>query len=157
MEGVDLRSVMQAGSTGDEQAAMVGGMSAFFLTLSCLNEEEFAAAAPTLDMTPDDRESLGCVLEELGGPEGLTEIFGAEDESGIMALFGAALGCGLQMEGGGPGMGSEGISFTYASCEEADAAGEFRMQGSQGDGMGFPSEMVPSARDGDGDGIVCEQ
>ena len=82
---------------------MVGGMSAFFLSISCLNEDEFAAAAPALDMTPEDRDSLGCVLEQLGGPEGMAEVLSAEDESGVMALFGALLGCGLQMEGAGPG------------------------------------------------------
>ena len=45
----------------------------------------------------------------------------------------------------------------YGSCEEAAAAGEQRGQGSRGSGQGFPAEMVPSARDGDGDGVVCEQ
>ena len=45
----------------------------------------------------------------------------------------------------------------YGSCEEAEAAGEQRVQGSQGVGRGFPKAMVPSARDGDGDGVVCER
>ena len=45
----------------------------------------------------------------------------------------------------------------YESCEEAEAAGESRVQGSAGGGKGFPKEMVPSARDGDGDGVVCER
>ena len=44
----------------------------------------------------------------------------------------------------------------YGSCDEAEAAGEQRVQGSQGSGRGFPKAMVPSARDGDGDGIICE-
>ena len=44
----------------------------------------------------------------------------------------------------------------YESREEAESAGEQRMQGSQGGGRGFPKAMVPSARDGDGDGAVCE-
>ena len=44
----------------------------------------------------------------------------------------------------------------YASCEEAAAAEEERVQGSRGGGRGFPKAMVPSARDGDGDGVVCE-
>ena len=51
---------------------------------------------------------------------------------------------------------SEEYAPVYESCEEAEAAGEQRTQGSQGGGQGFPKEMVPSARDGDGDGIVCE-
>ena len=48
-------------------------------------------------------------------------------------------------------------SSVYGSCEEAAAAGEQRVQGSQGGGEGFPKAMVPSARDGDGDGVVCER
>ena len=42
----------------------------------------------------------------------------------------------------------------YGSCEEAEASGEQRVQGG---GRGFPKAMVPSARDGDRDGVVCEQ
>ena len=45
----------------------------------------------------------------------------------------------------------------YGSCEEAESAGEERVQGSQGGGRGFPKAMVPSARDGDGDGMVGER
>ena len=45
----------------------------------------------------------------------------------------------------------------YGSCEEAAAAGETRVLGSKGSGRGFPKAMVPSARDGDGDGVVCER
>ena len=46
---------------------------------------------------------------------------------------------------------------TYASCDAAQSAGEPRVQGTQGRGNGFPAWMVPSARDGDGDGVVCEK
>ncbi len=45
----------------------------------------------------------------------------------------------------------------YESCDAAQAAGESRIQGGKGDGRGFPKKMVPSARDGDGDGVVCER
>lgn len=45
----------------------------------------------------------------------------------------------------------------YASCAEAELAGEERIKGSKGPGKGFPAEMVPSARDGDKDGAVCEK
>lgn len=48
-------------------------------------------------------------------------------------------------------------SGSYASCDEAEAAGLDRQQGSKGTGRGFPKRTVPSARDGDGDGVVCEQ
>ena len=45
----------------------------------------------------------------------------------------------------------------YGSCDAAEASGEQRMQGSQGGGQGYPKSMVPRARDGDGDGVVCER
>ena len=45
----------------------------------------------------------------------------------------------------------------YGSCGEADSAGEERVLGSQGGGEGFPKATVPSARDGDEDGVVCER
>ena len=51
---------------------------------------------------------------------------------------------------------SDKADGAYASCDEAEAAGELRVQGSQGNGRGFPQSMVPSARDGDRDGVVCE-
>ena len=52
-----------------------------------------------------------------------------------------------------PAPASEAV---YDSCDEAEAASEQRVQGSQGDAQGFPASMVPSAGDGDGDGVVCE-
>ncbi len=48
-------------------------------------------------------------------------------------------------------------SEIYSNCEEAEAAGIRRIQGEKGEGRGFPAELVPSARDGDGDGVVCEK
>ena len=45
----------------------------------------------------------------------------------------------------------------YASCAEADAAGEPLVQGSNGPGQGYPQHVVPSAIDGDDDGVVCER
>lgn len=51
---------------------------------------------------------------------------------------------------------SSSSGAVYDSCEAAVAAGEPRIQGSSGSGRGFPQATVPSARDGDGDGVVCE-
>ena len=45
----------------------------------------------------------------------------------------------------------------YQSCDAANAVGEERVLGNKGGGKGFPQAMVPSARDGDGDGVVCER
>ena len=45
----------------------------------------------------------------------------------------------------------------YGDCDEAEAAGVPRVQGSEGPGRGFYKWQVPSRRDGDGDGVVCEK
>ena len=55
-----------------------------------------------------------------------------------------------------PGTPAE-LRATYESCEAAESAGEPRIQGQRGTGQGFPAEKVPSARDGDEDGVVCER
>ena len=46
---------------------------------------------------------------------------------------------------------------SYDSCDAAEADGEPRVPGTNGSGRGFPKDKVPSARDGDGDGVVCER
>ena len=97
---IDLRSVMLAGLHGDPGTAMTGSMAALFLTMACLNQEEWNAAAPAMDMAPDDREGMQCLLAEMGGPEGMAAALRPGDESGFMAVFAAAAGCGLEM--GGP-------------------------------------------------------
>lgn len=48
------------------------------------------------------------------------------------------------------------VGPVYDSCDAAIAAGQPRVQGAAGAGRGFPHATVPSARDGDGDGVVCE-
>ena len=47
--------------------------------------------------------------------------------------------------------------LVYESCEEAAEAREERILGGRGGGEGYSKTMVPSARDGDGDGVVCER
>ena len=102
-EGIDLQSLMMAGTTGDEQAAMIGSMSGFFMTIACLNEEEWAVAAPALGMNADDQEGMQCLMVTMGGAEGLADALGTGDGTGIMAVFGAAMGCGLEIDGTAPG------------------------------------------------------
>ena len=57
----------------------------------------------------------------------------------------------------GPAPSPIATEKVYESCEMAEEAGEQRVQGHVGDGWGFPQAMVPSRRDGDNDGVVCEQ
>ena len=88
-----------------------------------------------LTMTRDESRA---VLEMLEGCEGPVK---------VVELKGTA----------GPEPRKEPERSVYGSCEEADAAGVTRVQGGQGVGRGFPKATVPSARDGDGDGVVCER
>ena len=95
-------------AAGEDQAAMAGAMSAFFLSLMCLNEDEWVSAAPSLGFPPEERKNLQCVLDELGGPEGFakTMVAGDEgDEGSVAVLFGAIMKCGVQIQGG-PGGGT---------------------------------------------------
>ena len=102
--GFDIRAVMLATFVdSDEEAAMIGSMASFFLTLSCLNEEEWQIASPSLGLGPDDRESLRCVTEELGGPQGVAAALQTGDAGPPMAFIAAATGCNLQMMGEPPG------------------------------------------------------
>ena len=96
---VDLAMITAAASGSanpeeDEGAAMVGMMAGMFVALSCLNEEEWQAAGPAMGMAPEDREGLECLLEEMGGPEGIGALM--DSETGPLAFFGAAIACGLE-------------------------------------------------------------
>ena len=97
---IDLRSVMLAGLQRDPGTAMSGSMAALFLTMACLNQEEWNSTAPVMGMGPDGREGMQCLMQEMGGPEGMAAALGAGDENALPALFAAAAGCGLDM--GGP-------------------------------------------------------
>ncbi len=52
---------------------------------------------------------------------------------------------------------SGGSGTVYSSCDAAQAAGAQRQVGTSGSGRGYPAASVPSARDGDSDGVVCER
>ncbi len=56
-----------------------------------------------------------------------------------------------------PTVDPQDIGEVYESCDAAEDAGLQRRTGEKGDGRGFPAWQVPSARDGDGDGVVCER
>ena len=56
-----------------------------------------------------------------------------------------------------PTIDPEKSSQVYESCDAAIEAGLERIKGDSGDGRGFPASQVPNARDGDGDGVVCER
>ena len=59
----DLRSALLAGAAESYPGASIAGsMAAFFLALSCLNDADWQAAAPILDLDPADREGVRCLM-----------------------------------------------------------------------------------------------
>lgn len=105
-EDVDLEELMggMVGEPGDDMAAqqaMARGMVMFFVSLSCLNEDEFASAGQVMGIQPGEYEGFQCVLEAAGGQEGMVAMMspGAEFPA---ELFQAAINCGLQMGAGPP-------------------------------------------------------
>ena len=103
-EGLDLRAlILGSYAAPDEEAAMISGMTGFIVTLACLNEEEWEMASPALELGPYNPEGLQCVLDKLGGPEGLAAMT-SPDAGPPIALFGAAIECNLAfVEGPPPG------------------------------------------------------
>ena len=94
--GVDLRAMMLSGAAGGEEGqVMADSMAAFFLAISCLNEDEWATAAPALGMALEDRENLQCVMRELEGPAGVAAALQPADGGPPLAFFAAAIGCGM--------------------------------------------------------------
>ena len=100
---------------------------------------------------------LAATPEEFAALEGMLETCETPHQLGVVVTFERP---NLPPFGGStptrtPADGSPAAG--YGSCDEAQEAGENRVRGSQGSGRGFPKAMVPSARDGDGDGVVCER
>ena len=99
--GTDLVAMMvgslaEPGASEAAGAAMVGLMVGFFSGLACLNEAEFQAASPALELGSTDRQDLQCLLDQLGGPEGLAALM-QPDAGPPLALFGAAVTCNLSL------------------------------------------------------------
>ena len=99
----NLRAMMLTGPEGSgEEAAMVQSMAGFLISLACLNEEEWQNASPALELPPDSREGLQCVMNMLGGPEGVAASLESKEGEPPLAFFNAAAECGLTMMGGPP-------------------------------------------------------
>ena len=128
--------------------------------------------APTATPTPagartfascDEAEAAGetrvqgSIGESWGFPAELVPNAGDGDGDGVVCEVRRPASSSTSPEPAATPTVAPGSEGTYASCDDAEAAGEPRVQGSSGPGRGFPAELVPSARDGDGDGVVCEE
>ena len=98
-----MSSVATDAGTGPEaEAAMAQGMVTFFVSLSCLNEEEFQTASVAMGLAPGERENFLCVLDQVGGQDALAALLIPSAEFPA-ELFQAAFGCQFQMGGPPPG------------------------------------------------------
>ena len=98
-----MSSVVAEPGTGPEaEAAMAQGMVMFFVSLSCLNEEEFQTASVAMGLAPGERENFLCVLDQVGGQDALAALLIPSAEFPA-ELFQAAFGCQFQMGGPPPG------------------------------------------------------
>ena len=96
-EVINPREVMTAGIEGDPGRAMAGSMAALSVTMACLNDEEWEATAPIVEMGPDDREGMQCLMEALGGPGNMAAAMTAAQEGEFAELASAGTECGLEM------------------------------------------------------------
>ena len=99
---IDPKAVMTAGIDDDPARAMAGGMTGLFVTMACLNDEEWEASAPQVGMGPDERVGMQCLLEQLGGPGEMAEAMIAAGEGDLTDFAQAGADCGLDM-GAAPG------------------------------------------------------
>ena len=94
---IDPRTVMTSGIEGDPRRAMAGSMTALSVTIACLNDEEWDAAASMMGMRPDEREGMQCLLDQMGGPGEMAEAMIAAGERNFTDLAQAGADCGLDM------------------------------------------------------------
>ena len=94
-EVIDPRAVMTAGIEGDPGRAMAGSMTGLFVTVACLNDEEWDAAASMMGMRPEERERMQCLLDQLGGPGEMAEAAKAAGEGDFTDLARSGADCGL--------------------------------------------------------------
>ena len=96
MTEFDLRSVTLAQREGGEALISLADSSAFVRAMTCLNEEEWQAAAPAVGWGPEE-EGMRCLVDKIGGPKAFAEILASEDESEASNLIGAAIVCEAEM------------------------------------------------------------
>ena len=103
LRNFDLHAMMLTNPEGpDTQATMIKDMAGRLITLSCLNEDEWKTTSPALDLQPEGREALQCVMNKLGGPEGIVASLEFKEEEPPLALSNAVAECGLTIIMEGP-------------------------------------------------------
>ncbi len=90
---INQRDVITAEIEGDNEEAAASRRVAMYLTIACLNDDEWEKAAPRTTVIENDRISLQCVMRALGGPGPLTEAMLADLEGNSTDVSKAAAEC----------------------------------------------------------------
>ena len=96
--GIDPRRVLLAMLEGNRQDGMV--TSAIILTITCLNEQEWDAATRALELHTEVRETMLCILREMGGPEEMVAALPMGGQNSAVILAPALRKCRAEMEDG---------------------------------------------------------
>ena len=97
-EVIDPQEVMTAGIEDDPERTervMAGSMAASTTTTACLTDEEWERANPMMEIEPQGRADLQCLMEALGGPREMAKAMRASGEGDFTELAAAAAACGL--------------------------------------------------------------
>ena len=95
-QNLDLRTMMLTDPEGpDGEAGAFQVMAGLIIVLACLDEPEWQTASQTLDIAPEGREAIQCVMNMLGGPEGISASLESKGGEPPTAFFNAATECRL--------------------------------------------------------------
>ena len=99
-EGINLRLVMLAATQDNEldDTLLLG----VFVTVACLNYEDWDIASKVFDLGPSERQITECLMGAMGRTRGLTAALEAKDEDNNLTLLAQATGC--ELEEGEPGL-----------------------------------------------------
>ena len=95
-QNLDLRAMMLTSpEEPEDEAGIVQVMAGLIIVLACLDEPEWQTASKRIDLSPNGREAMQCVMNKLGGPEGIVASLESKEGEPPLALFNAAAECGL--------------------------------------------------------------
>ena len=93
LEVINPRDVITAEIEGDNEEVAGSRLVAMYVTIACLNDDEWEKVAPRTTIIENDRISLQCVMRALGGPGPLTEAMQAGLEGNSTDVSKAAAEC----------------------------------------------------------------
>ena len=93
LEVINPRDVITAEIEGDKEEAAASRLVAMYVTIACLNDDEWEKAAPRTTIKGNDRITMQCVMRALGGPGPLTEAMQTELQGNSTDVSKAAAEC----------------------------------------------------------------